>query len=163
MSLGKLIKILIILIVIGGVVYFFWNPIHDFWAQINPKNPKAPETIAGKMGMAVDQTAAGLTGQTQIGALQRAKLKITDADLSTIRNAIEMYRVDHNGQLPNNLNDLIKDNDLSGNQSLKDPWGSDYDSKVVGDQFFIISAGPDKVMGTADDQTIQMTGTQAQQ
>ena len=157
MSVGKLLKIIIILGVIGAGVYFAWDPIHDFWAQINPKNPKAPENIAGNLGVAVDQTAAGFTGQTQVGALQRAKTKITDADLSTIRNGIELYRVDHNGQIPKDLKELVSSGALSGNQSLKDPWGTEYDSKVVGNQFFIISAGQDKVKGTADDQTIEMT------
>ena len=163
MSVGKLLKWIIILGVVGVIVYFAWDPVHDFWAQINPKNPHAPENIAGNMGYAVDQAAAGFTGQTQVGALQRAKTKITDADLYTIRNAIEMYRVDHSGQLPKDLKQLIASGDLSGNQSLKDPWGTEYDSKVVGNQFFIISAGPDKVKGTDDDQTIEMTGASKSQ
>ena len=157
MPLSKFIKLVVILIILGVGIYFAWNPIHDFFAQINPKNPQAPENIAGNLGLAVDQTAAGLTGQTQVGALQRVKVKITDADLSTIRNALELYRMDHNGQLPSDLNELVKSGALSGNTPLKDPWGTDYDSKVVGDKFYIISAGPDKVKGTDDDQTIDIT------
>ncbi len=163
MSLGKLLKLLIIFVIIGGGVYFAWDPIHDFFVQINPKNPKAAENIAGKMGASVDQAAAGFTGQTQVGALQRTKAKITDADLVTIRNAMEMYRVDHNGQLPKDLKELVKSGVLSGNQPLKDPWGNEYDSKVVGDHFYIISAGPDGIKGTADDQTIDLSGAQVQQ
>ena len=162
MSLGKLVKLLIIAGIIGGGVYFAWEPIHDFFEQINPKNPKAAENIAGKMGVAVDQTAAGITGQTQIGALQRAKVKITDADLSSIRNGIEMYRIDHNGQLPKDLKELVASGSLGNSALPKDPWGTEYDSRVVGTQFIIISAGPDKVKGNEDDQTVEMTGAKPQ-
>ena len=158
MSLGKLIKYLIILGVIGAGVYFVKDPVMDFWAGVtSSRTGRNPESTAGQFGIAVDQSAAGFTGQTQVGALQRAKTKITSADLSTIRNAIEMYRIDHNGQIPNDLKELVKSGALGGNQSLKDPWGTEYDSQRIGNQFIIISAGLDKVKGTADDQSIDLT------
>lgn len=148
MSLGKFIKILIVLAIIGGGVYFAWDPVHNLIVKISPS---------------MNEAADGFTGQTQVSALQRTKVKLTDVDLSTIRNAIEMYRVDHNGQLPKDLKELVKAGELSANNNaLKDPWGNEYDSKVVGDHFYIISAGPDGVKGTEDDQTIDLTGAQTQ-
>jgi hypothetical protein len=156
MTLGKLVKILVFIAIIGGVLLFFQQDIKDFYA--GAKTGKAPETIAGKIGVTVDQGAAGFTGQTQLGALERTKIKLTDADLSTIRNGIEIYRVDHNGQLPANLDELSKSGALGGSSILRDPWGNPYDSMVSNGHFYVISAGPDKIKGTKDDQTVDMSG-----
>ena len=156
MTLGKLVKYIVVLAFIGGVLLFFQQDIKDFYA--GAKTGKAPETIAGKIGVTVDQGAAGFTGQTQVSAMERTKIKITDADLYTIRNGIEIYRVDHNGQLPANLEELGKSGALGGSATLKDPWGTPYDSMVSNGHFYVISAGPDKIKGNKDDQTVDMSG-----
>jgi hypothetical protein len=157
MTVGQLVKWLVGLIIIAGIFFLLREPIQDFIKGY--KEGKGAEKVAGAMGIAVDQGAAGVTGQTQIGAMQLAKTKITDADLNTIRNGIEVYRVDHNGQIPASLDELAKSGALGGSSIPKDPWGTPYESLVSGGKFYIISAGQDKIKGTQDDQTIDMTAT----
>ncbi len=158
MSLGKLIKILIFLACLAVLGFYFKDSISEFMSGY--RHDKAPETIAAQLGVNTDQGLAGITGQTQIGALQKAKTKITAADLSTIKNGVELYRVDHNGALPQNLDDLAKSGALGNNSIPKDPWGNQYDSLNSNGKFYIISAGPDKVKGTADDQTIDILNSE---
>ncbi len=160
MTLGKLGKFFIFVAIIAGCLYLLRVPIQDFIPGY--KEGKGAEKVAGAMGITVDQGAAGVTGQTQIGAMQLAKTKITDADLNTIRNAIEIYRVDHSGQIPSSLEELAKSGAMGGSSIPKDPWGTPYESLVSGGRFYIISAGLDKIKGTQDDQTIDMTASPGQ-
>lgn len=83
----------------------------------------------------------------------RAKEKISEADLTTIRNAVIDFESRFN-RLPNDLNELQKAGSLSGNALLKDPWGTSYQSKVANNKLYLISTGADKTFGTADDEQI---------
>jgi hypothetical protein len=60
-----------------------------------------------------------------IQTFQRAKEKISDADLTTIRNGVIDFESRFN-RFPNDLNELQKAGGLSGNVALKDPWGTSY-------------------------------------
>jgi len=89
-------------------------------------------------------------------AFQRAKEKISEADLTTIRNAVIDFESRFN-RLPNDLNELQKAGSLSGNALLKDPWGTSYQMKVVNNKLYLISAGADKTFGTDDDEQITIS------
>lgn len=160
MTLKKIFGWLVFLGIVGGLVYFFWEPgkviVGNLIRQYKPKPARSPEQAAGAFGIAVDQAADGFTGATHVGALQRAKTKISDAELATIRNAVFEYESRFN-QLPNNLDELQKAGSLSGNSALNDPWGTKYQSKVANNKFYLISAGPDKAFGTTDDEEIEVS------
>lgn len=160
MTFKKLFGWLVFLGIIGGLVYFFWEPgkifITHMIGQYKPVPARSPERTAAQFGIAADQAADGFTGATQVGALQRAKSKISDAELATIRNAVFEFESRFN-RLPNNLDELQKAGSLSGNSALLDPWGTKYQSKVANNKFYLISAGPDKAFGTSDDQEIEIS------
>ncbi|MDI6782661.1 MAG: hypothetical protein QME64_01035, partial [bacterium] len=119
--------------IIGGLVYFFWEPgkdiVNRIIGQYKPAPARSPEQAAGAFGIAVDQAADGFTGATHVGALQRAKAKITTADLTTIRNAIYGDFYIRFNRLPNDLDELLKAGSISGGSALNDPWGTKYQSK----------------------------------
>ncbi|MFB3896338.1 MAG: hypothetical protein ACE14V_08555 [bacterium] len=156
MTFKKLLGWLIFLGIIGGGIWYFYQgpgrPIVDrITGQYKPVAPRPPETAVGAFGIAMDQGVAGMTGETQVGALQRVKSKLADADLATIRNAIYGDFYVRFNRLPNDLDELRKAGSLSSNSQLKDPFGTPYQSKVANGKFYLLSAGPDKVFGTADD------------
>ncbi|MCX7918954.1 MAG: type II secretion system protein GspG [bacterium] len=159
MTLKKIFGWLVFLGILCGVVYFFWEPgkliISNLIREYTPAPTRPPEQAAAGFGIAIDQAADGLTGATQVGALQRAKTKISDAELAVIRNAVFEFQSRFN-RMPNNLDELQQTGSLSGSSGLNDPWGTKYQSKLVNNKFYIITAGPDKAFGTSDDQEIEI-------
>ena len=75
------------------------------------------------------------------------------SDLSTLRSAVRIYQIEHNGQLPpgEGLQVLNSSGVLDSPSLLLDPWGGPYLLVVEGDDFEIITEGPDHVRGSADD------------
>ena len=92
--------------------------------------------ITGKFGMA--QKSAAKTG------------------VSVIEQAISAYEME-NGRLPDGLQNLLDKGPMSGTafvkkaESLKDPWGTEYQYTKQGEDFTVVSAGPDKSFGSSDD------------
>lgn len=109
-------------------------------------------------------------------ARKKAKIYQAKAMISSLETALAMYHVDFgiypvsgNQNLVNLLSDIstygtypdwqgpyisFKAENLNGiipSAALKDPWGMDYSYSNAGSSFKITSAGPDKVMSTADD------------
>ena len=92
----------------------------------------------------------GRVGQSQIAAAK--------AGASAIGTAIDLYETD-NGKLPDSLQNLINKGSepnwngpyLKKAESLKDPWGNDFQYSKQGHVYTISSAGPDGSFGTADD------------
>jgi len=160
MTIKKIFGWLVFLGIIGGLVYFFWEPgkviVGNIIGQYKPAPARSPDKAAGAFGIAVDQAADGFTGATQVGALQRTKDKLAGAELVTIRNAIYGDFYVRFNRLPNDLDELRKAGSLSANTQLKDPFGTPYQSKVANGKFYIISAGADKAFGTADDEEIEV-------
>lgn len=161
MTFKKLLGWLIILGIIGGGIWYFYQgpgrPIVDrITGQYKPVAPRSPEVAVGSFGIAMDQAADGFTGATQVGALQRTKDKLAGAELATIRNAIYGDFYIRYNRLPNDLDELRKAGSLSANTQLKDPFGTPYQSKLANGKFYLLSAGPDKVFGTADDSELEI-------
>jgi hypothetical protein len=156
MTFKKLFGWLIFLGIIGGGIWYFYQgpgrPIVDrITGQYKPAAPRSPEASVGAFGIAMDQGVSGMTGETQVGALQRVKSKLADADLATIRNAIYGDFYVRFNRLPKDLDELKDAGSLSSNTQLKDPFGTPYQSKVANGKFYLLSAGADKVFGTTDD------------
>lgn len=92
----------------------------------------------------------GRIGQTQIGACRTS--------IQGICTAIDVYEVD-NGTIPASLDALMKkSNEMNWRgpylrQEPLDPWGTKFNYTREGDEYKVISAGPDGQLGTADDIT----------
>jgi hypothetical protein len=76
--------------------------------------------------------------------------------LTLIDKAINIYALEHNGKLPDSLNVLAESNDADWHPVLKkedlvDPWGERIGYEHEECNYVIMSSGPDKKMGTADD------------
>ncbi len=86
-----------------------------------------------------------------IAAIEKTRQTAQFADWSYITQALSHYLTDH-GSYPDNLEDLIP-NYLHGRHYLNDSWGTPirYQKEAAG--ITLISAGPDREMGTGDDLT----------
>ena len=92
----------------------------------------------------------GRVGQSQIAAAK--------AGVGAIGTAIDLYETD-NGRLPESLQNLItKGSEPNWNgpyirkaESLKDPWGTDFQYSKNGNIYVVVSAGPDLSFGSGDD------------
>jgi hypothetical protein len=74
------------------------------------------------------------------------------ADIATLRSAVKMYQIDHDGQLPHNgLHVLVSSGLIDSPIALVDPWGGSYVLVSRGDDFEVVTSGPDHLHGTADD------------
>ena len=103
---------------------------------------------------------AGVVVVNFSGKQEKANINAARASISAIMTAVDVYEVD-TGKFPSGLNALV-DNDGSPNWHgpyirggvPTDPWGTPFNFQVTGESTFkIISAGPDKAMGSADDIT----------
>ncbi|MDI7249978.1 MAG: type II secretion system protein GspG, partial [Bacillota bacterium] len=97
------------------------------------------------------------------------------SDLATMRGIVEAYAADEGkGSYPapdntadNGIAAVLKAHGVNwtgGTDGIKDPWGSPYwyDAPLTGSnylKFILVSPGPDKSVGTADD--IYCTNTRA--
>ena len=78
------------------------------------------------------------------------------AKIADIEKAIEIYAMRHDNKLPASLNSLVESSDkgnppLLKKEDLIDPWGEPIRYEREGRKFIICSSGPDKKLGTADD------------
>jgi len=90
-----------------------------------------------------------------------ARINATRASISAIANAIEVYQMDM-GRYPSSLDDLVTDPGSAnwdgpyvkgGKNAMVDAWGNPFSYKADGGNFKVISAGPDRQMGSQDDLT----------
>ena len=82
-----------------------------------------------------------------------SKSKNTEIRMNEIKNAIDIYRVTHRGQLPDKLRDLT--HPKKGVATLKDVQ-DDFGKEIKyrrhsGKRYDLVSAGPDGLFGTDDD------------
>jgi general secretion pathway protein G len=71
-------------------------------------------------------------------------------DARTIHPVAEKYLVDHPGQCPT-VEQLRAEKELSAASKITDPWDTPYAIRCGDDEIYVISFGPDKKEGTADD------------
>jgi general secretion pathway protein G len=100
---------------------------------------------------------AGLVGINVIRYFDRARERTARAQLTMIEQALELYKIE-NGRYPTTdegLSALARGGYIKGKQIPKDPWGSDYYYISDGSTFTLKSPGPDKVIGTQDDISVE--------
>jgi general secretion pathway protein G len=87
-------------------------------------------------------------------SFQRAKEKIAKERIKEISQGVTTFMIDSNNTCPKSLDDLVSNKYVS-KASAKDPWGKDFTLRCPGqndpDGADVISSGPDKAEGTADD------------
>ena len=98
---------------------------------------------------------ATLVVQNVMGASDTAREKKAQTDVTTIADAVRMYRVNH-GRFPDSL-EALAEKDEKGRSEIeslsKDPWDHDYILRT-GDrpnEFEVLSMGPDGSENTEDD------------
>jgi general secretion pathway protein G len=84
---------------------------------------------------------------------KKAQVKIAKQRVTEVMSGVTQYMIDNN-TCPRGLEDLITQKYVS-RQGSKDPWGKDFIVRCPGqkdpESADIISTGPDKTEGTADD------------
>jgi general secretion pathway protein G len=92
-----------------------------------------------------------------VGYLERANITATRTSIGEISKAVNIFAMDHNGKLPDNLDELTQGTNeqppLLPPNALNDAWGTPFNYSKQGKQFTITSAGPDLAMGSEDDIT----------
>jgi general secretion pathway protein G len=96
-------------------------------------------------------TVVGLVGIPQY---KKAQLKTAKEGARQVAQAVERYMLNNNSTCPTSVDDLVAQKELP--RKIKDPWGQDYVMHCPGtantDGVDVLSMGPDKQEGTADDQ-----------
>lgn len=105
---------------------------------------------------------ATMVGPSVFNALFRSNIQVAKSDISSIAEAVRMYRLDNSGRLPESLEELVTPNE-QGTVYLrdqvevpKDPWENEYVLEPDPDrpqEFIVRSFGPDGEQGTEDDIT----------
>ena len=72
------------------------------------------------------------------------------SDLRSLRSAVRLYQITHDGLLPHDLNALVTSGALEPRVPA-DPWGSPYALIAHGDDFELVTMGPDRLANTDDD------------
>ena len=81
---------------------------------------------------------------------RKAQLKTAATGAAAVRAAAQQWKID-NPDCPS-LSQLVEDKMLDSNQSVKDPWDSDFTvSCTEDDDVVVTSPGPDKKLSTPDD------------
>ncbi|MDR0994306.1 MAG: type II secretion system major pseudopilin GspG [Verrucomicrobiota bacterium] len=92
------------------------------------------------------------------GAADKARNTAAKQAISNIESAIDRYEMDC-ARLPDSLQNLITQSNeknwdgpyIRKAESLKDPWGNDYQYTKQGKTYTVASAGADGNFGTEDD------------
>jgi general secretion pathway protein G len=103
--------------------------------------------------LAIIGLIAGGIGVTVFNQFKKAQVKTAKATTGEISSAVQQYMMENNSECPKGMEDLVAKKNLK--KLVKDPWGKDFVIKCPGqndtDGADIISSGPDKQEGTADD------------
>ena len=92
------------------------------------------------------------------GKVESAQRNAAKQGIAVIEGAIDVYEVD-NGKLPESLQSLMTKGGeanwqgpyLRKAESLKDPWGTEFQYGKQGNMYTVVSAGPDLSFGSSDD------------
>ena len=90
---------------------------------------------------------AGAIGFNVVANLKEANIRTAKTETKTLSNAVDLYQVKKQ-QLPETLDALVPS---EIREIRKDPWGSAYVLVKSGENFEVISYGPDKSQGGGDD------------
>ena len=103
--------------------------------------------------LAIIGLIAGGIGVTVFNQFKKGQVKIAKTTVGEISGAVQQYMMENNSECPKGMEDLVAKKNLK--KAIKDPWGKEFVIKCPGtndtDGADIISGGPDKQEGTADD------------
>ena len=103
--------------------------------------------------LAIIGLIAGGIGVTVFNQFKKGQVKVAKATVTEISGAVQQYMMENNSECPKGIEDLVAKKNLK--KAIKDPWGREFVIKCPGtndtDGADIISSGPDKQEGTADD------------
>jgi general secretion pathway protein G len=102
--------------------------------------------VLALLGLVTGAIVAGV-----IPAFKRGKIKTAKTAMTQMAGVVAQYTTDNEGKCPA-IDDLVAGGFLSKSQ-MKDPWGSNYVIKDCegAEGAHVVSLGPDKQEGTADD------------
>ena len=92
-----------------------------------------------------------------VGQDEKARIQATRTSITAIEQAVQIFAMNHNGKLPDQLEELTQGTDdspgLLKEGAINDSWGSPFTYSKTGKKFKIVSAGPDGEVGGEDDIT----------
>ncbi len=97
-----------------------------------------------------------IVGPNVWNALFKSQEEQAKTQMSAIGSAIDMYKLDHAGKVPDSLDELTQENERTGESYIKripmDPWDNDYDyRKISTKDYKLTSYGADGQPDTDDD------------
>ncbi len=96
---------------------------------------------------------AGMVVVNYRGRIDQASVSRAKGDIVSYGNAVELYALDHNDNLPGSLEELVSGSRKYVKELVNDPWQNPYNYTVTGDDYNITSSGKDGVSGSGDDVT----------
>jgi len=94
---------------------------------------------------------AGAVGVAAFSHWVGAQKQTTETNARAIRSAVRTWWSAHDpGHCPN-LQELISDGTLARGSAQRDPWGGKFNIECQEDVVLVVSAGPDRQLGTDDD------------
>lgn len=103
--------------------------------------------------VAILSLIAGGVAIYAIPKFQQAQKDTAKTDCKTLISVVEAWKLNHpgtGGECPT-VEVLKNDKALKGDQNTNDPWGKPYRIFCQGDEFGVISGGPDGKEGSEDD------------
>ena len=104
--------------------------------------------------LAIIALLAGGVGAAVFRNFKKAQVSTARLRVKAARDATAQYMMDNSSTCPRSVDDLVSQKYLD-RSNAKDPWGKDMTFRCPGtndpDNADVISAGPDKQEGTADD------------
>ena len=100
--------------------------------------------------LAIVGLIAGGVAVVAIPKYAEAQKKQAKNDVIAIHPIAEKYRVDHPGNCVT-VEQLRTEKELSASSKITDPWDTPYQIRCAEDETYVLSYGPDKKEGTADD------------
>ena len=101
--------------------------------------------------LAIVGLIAGGVAVVAVPKYQKAQIDQSRIDARTIHPAAEKYRVDHPSEGCPTVELLRDKGELSKSSKITDPWESPYKIICGDEDVSVLSLGPDKREGTADD------------
>jgi len=84
---------------------------------------------------------------------RESQKKTARLSAASLRRLAGTWKLNHSGEECPDFAGLRKEKLIDQESSATDPWGSPYVINCVDDDIVVVSAGPDKKTGTADDIT----------
>lgn len=101
--------------------------------------------------LAIIGLIAGSIGVAVFGRFKKAQINTAKINVTEIANATQQYMIENGSTCPQSMDDLVAKGNLK--KKIFDPWNKDFIFKCPGqgDGADVMSTGPDKQEGTADD------------